>query len=1648
MRIGLGVALSLICLLGMASWGRAEGPPERKSVELVSQVGGSSRAVFVRGNIAYVGLGSSLHLVDVSSPGSPVLFGKVTLPGLVEDIFVSASLHAYVANGKFGLRIVDVSDPRSPREIGHLDTLGDFAYGVFVVGPYAYVANGSRGLRIIDVSEPADPNEVSSLDTPGTAYDVSISGSYAYLADGKGGLRVIDVADSRFPREVGSYPKETNLFRVGFASGVHVLGSYAYLADGEGGLRSINVSNPENPIKVGTYESPGTGYRVFVTFPYALLADGRGGLRVINVEDPSLLWEIGFYSTPGRALGVFATGALAYVAGGDFGMEVVDLFNPSVPEFLGNYSFAIGSATDVFLSGRHAYLPAFDYGFRILDISDPFFPEVKGLHNPPPPAELPKMSAASIFVTDNWVGVADHGSLYRMVDVTDPLAPIEDTGQLWMDFVPGASDGFLLSRSLSLPSPDVNAYVAGEEGLTNMNLRRFVDTTILSRVGSYPTVMDVSGTFVVGSLAYVASGPAGLKVVDVSDPTSPKEIGQLDTEGFSMGVYVAGAHAYVADGSGGLRIINISVPASPREVGSYPALFPTPVGTSGVFVQDRYAYVADGDGGVAVLDISIPSSPVELGRYPSFDASEVVVDQSGRYAFVADGPGGLLILDVSNPFSVPFPQKVSRLELGGNANGLYLSGSRVYVADGLGGLVVVDVSNPGAPQKVAQFGATGLALGVYISVQGDKTYAFVADNRDGLVVIDVSDLSNPAPPRFSLKTNDARKVFLSGSFAYVSDGKDGLKVINVSIPTSPELTGILGAMGPARKVFVSTNSSITYAYLAGDFGLLILDVTDPTTPRFRGRVTLGTPATGIFVSFPYAYLLAQTGLWVVDVSDPTSPRTLYDTVPLSGNATGIFIGGPLAYVAVKEFGLQIFDFTNPQVRPDLLNVPAYYETPGEAMDVFLARDRIYVADGDGGLFILRHTLPIGADIVLCHSAQDCGEGTVLSFGEVFVGTSRDQSFLIKNGGTADLTVSSLLLDKPEFSLVSGALPFTLAPGLSQTVTIRFAPTIPGVKGGALTILSNDPDEPSVTVSLSGEGMSAADMAIDPPRLNFGEVGLGATADLSFKVINRGSVDLVVSELCIEGEADPNGLCSVNGQTPSFSRVEWPALPFTLPPNGAQDIQVRFAPTRSTQPPSPIPSEDLGPKRTVVKIVSNDPDSDRREAAKRVPLDGTAVKPPDILIQPSNLDFGEVAIGSSQGLSFDISNEGATDLTIADITSSDNQFSIELSTPLPVTLKPRGVQKVTATVRFTPNTQPEGDEGPTRGEGPQRGIMTVLSNDPELILDQNQVIVSGIGIQLRPPRPDLNLSLVKGSEGYRLDFGELPVNSGRRKERSFTLFNDGSQRLRITGLSLNGEGFTLVSPIPPAPGSYLSIPKGGGSMRVMVRFEPASSGPQTGQLIVTSDDPGEPAVVVHLSGSGALVPDIQLDPPVLSFDSVAPGETKDLSFTVRNPGSGTLSVSGLSIDNTRFKVVAPAAPFDVAPGGAREVSLRFSPTTTETQSGTLSVVSNDPDEGTATLVLSANDAVVRLVIDGGSPSTDKRRVTLTLFTSPEIEKMRFSNDSKKWSPWIKVAPSKRWTLSNGQTGAKTVWGQFKDKDGQVFEASDTIVRTKNQKKAKR
>jgi hypothetical protein len=115
------------------------------------------------------------------------------------------------------------------------------------------------------------------------------------------------------------------------------------------------------------------------------------------------------------------------------------------------------------------------------------------------------------------------------------------------------------------------------------------------------------------------------------------------------------------------------------------------------------------------------------------------------------------------------------------------------------------------------------------------------------------------------------------------------------------------------------------------------------------------------------------------------------------------------------------------------------------------------------------TLEISLTAVLPATTPDISvTQTSLDFGSVKVGKKVTKTLKIGNNGTGDLMITLSGLEGTDFS-IQGSSSVTIKGKKSYTLKVLFTPKSAGSKIATLEITSNDPDTPTIDISLSGTG---------------------------------------------------------------------------------------------------------------------------------------------------------------------------------------------------------------------------------------------------------------------------------------------------------------------------------------------------------------------------------------------------------------------------------------------------------------------------------------------------------------------------------------------------------------------------------------------------
>ncbi|MFC1694411.1 choice-of-anchor D domain-containing protein, partial [Candidatus Latescibacterota bacterium] len=456
---------------------------------------------------------------------------------------------------------------------------------------------------------------------------------------------------------------------------------------------------------------------------------------------------------------------------------------------------------------------------------------------------------------------------------------------------------------------------------------------------------------------------------------------------------------------------------------------------------------------------------------------------------------------------------------------------------------------------------------------------------------------------------------------------------------------------------------------------------------------------------------------------------------------------------------------------------------------------------------------------------------------------------------------------------------SVAVGQSLTVTITFNPVEYGEKSTVIYVESDDNDEGSLTVNISGTGL-APEISLSSTAIALGDVNVGSSVNGMFSISNEGNSPLTVSSI-----SSDNPVITVN--PPSM----------TIEAGQSTPVTVIFSPVV------------MGEQSAVITIVSNDSD----EGTLTVQVNGTG-RATELSLSSTSLAFGNVDAGSSAADTFTISNNGNSPLSITSISSDNGVYTVNppsatvnagQSTTVTVTFSPveRGEQIAEITIVSDEKTLTVQVNG--TGSAPEIALSTasisigdvevgssgtgtfVITNEGNKTLEVSSINSSNIVFSMDTPsatiEPGGNRTVTVtfspvtiGEQNAVIsvtnddtDEGTLNVNvSGKGLAPEITLSttflsigdvdvgisgtgtfmitNEGNKPLTVNSISSDNGTFSVDQ-------TSLTIEPDGNRI-VTVSFTPEAMGEQTATVSVTSDDTDEGILTVSVSGNGMLAPE--------------------------------------------------------------------------------------------------------------------------------------------------------------------------------------------------
>ncbi|WP_298147193.1 choice-of-anchor D domain-containing protein [Flavobacterium sp.] len=393
--------------------------------------------------------------------------------------------------------------------------------------------------------------------------------------------------------------------------------------------------------------------------------------------------------------------------------------------------------------------------------------------------------------------------------------------------------------------------------------------------------------------------------------------------------------------------------------------------------------------------------------------------------------------------------------------------------------------------------------------------------------------------------------------------------------------------------------------------------------------------------------------------------------------------------------------------------------------------------------------------------------------------------------------------------------------------------------------------------------------------------------------------------------------------------------------------------------------------------------------------------------PETTDFtnvGTTNVGIQLNRTFIIENSGTANLTLGAITiTGANSSEFVVATAPAATVVPGGSTSVV--IRFTPTAV-----------GTRTANFSIVTNDA----DENPFSfdLAGTGGTGVTPEIDIvgnGVSILDGASGTtttnHTNFGTALIPG--TITRTFTIFNTGTGPLNLTGTPIvvltGGPEFT-VSQQPNA------VIPAGGSSTFQITYAPTVAGTTVAIISINNTDNDEniydfvvqgAALVagreIDIQGNEISIADGDTTPAVndqTNFGQTDSATSIAIPFNIYSLGTNSLTLSttvGISGPNAALFTATPV-PASLASGAVASFVVTFTPNTVlGVKTATITVTSNDPNEGTYDFVVSAD--IVNAPVPTSAPGGITSNLRFWLKANSNVGSLNDNDDMQTWQDQV-------------------------------------------------
>ncbi len=579
------------------------------------------------------------------------------------------------------------------------------------------------------------------------------------------------------------------------------------------------------------------------------------------------------------------------------------------------------------------------------------------------------------------------------------------------------------------------------------------------------------------------------------------------------------------------------------------------------------------------------------------------------------------------------------------------------------------------------------------------------------------------------------------------------------------------------------------------------------------------------------------------------------------------------------------------------------------------------------------------------AATSLADGSTDAQGSVAVGVQQVLTYTVENTGNATLTLSgtpsSAAASNVSVDSISAPGTSSLASSASTTFTVAYTPTAAGAFSFELDVDSDDADEGTYDLTISG----TATQALVQPGDRAGDDPADGTATVTFTIDNSANATaataLDFSNSCPRGgggDAQCSTTCTGGTLTASGSGAAQSYTGGTVSAGASCTVQadVTAATDGSYSNTSGDLTSSLGNSGTSsASLTVASPEIDlQRPAATSLADGGTDAQ-------------GSVAVGVQQVLTYTVENTGTATLTLSGTPASAAASNVSVdSISAPGTSSLAASASTTFTVAYTPTAA---------------GAFSF-----ELDVDSDDADEGTYDLTISGTATGSAEIGVGSSSGGTLEDGDTDTipgtpSAGSANVITYTFTNSGSDTLNITTPTVAGnishETNVVVNGLTLASNTVAS---GGGTTTLEISYTPQASGAYSFDLQVANTDADESLFNITVAGAASGTPEIEVSSSASGAlsdggtDSIAgvitPGTATSVTYTITNSGTDVLSLDMPSVassisnqNNVTVDSLSLAATSVASGGGTTTLQVDYTAIAGGAYGFNLSLGSDDADE---------------------------------------------------------------------------------------------------------